>query len=186
MARWDRQHLGSPETQVQSPTQHSGLRNQHCHSCGLGCNCSLHLGPDSGTPYAAKKDKKKKKKGLLTYNNVMHRLNLELNDFFEVINNFQTNRLYFEMLVLRGRNVIIILQWPYYMYDFLLGTWKQFIQEKYNQASGGIFWEGLKGGCSYPTGNINPTINASLNDSAQPLFRTSLGWLLAWVDRGGK
>lgn len=116
----------------------------------------------------------------------MHRLNLELNDFFEVINNFQTNRLYFEMLVLRGRNVIIILQWPYYMYDFLLGTWKQFIQEKYNQASGGIFWEGLKGGCSYPTGNINPTINASLNDSAQPLFRTSLGWLLAWVDRGGK
>lgn len=53
---------------------------------------------------------KRKKKGLLTYNNVMHRLNLELNDFFEVINNFQTNRLYFEMLVLRGRNVIIILQ----------------------------------------------------------------------------
>lgn len=79
---------------------------------------------------------------------MIYRLNLELNDSFEIINNFQTNRINIKTLVLRGRN-IIILQWSHYMYDFLLGTWKQFIQRKVKpglrrsllrRPEGGLFW----------------------------------------------
>ena len=33
----------------------------HCHSCGLGSNCSLDLTPGLGTPYAMGHPKKKKK-----------------------------------------------------------------------------------------------------------------------------
>ena len=45
MAQWDWWHLGSTRTQVQSPTQHSGLRIWCCRSCGLGRNCSSDVIP---------------------------------------------------------------------------------------------------------------------------------------------
>ena len=56
----DQKHLWSTGTQVQSPAQHSGLRIWCCHSCGVGCNCSLDLIPDLETPYAKRWPKKKK------------------------------------------------------------------------------------------------------------------------------
>ena len=50
--QWDRRHLGSIGTQVQSLAHNSGLRMQHCHSCSLGGNCGSDLIPGLGTPYA--------------------------------------------------------------------------------------------------------------------------------------
>ena len=41
---------------------HSGLRIGCCCSWGLGCNCGLDLIPGLGSPYAAGRPKKKKKK----------------------------------------------------------------------------------------------------------------------------
>ena len=61
MVQWDRQHLGSPGMQVNSLTQHSGLRIWHFHSCSLGCNCGSYRIPGQGTPYAMEQSKKKKK-----------------------------------------------------------------------------------------------------------------------------
>ena len=64
----DQGHSGSDGTQVRSPAQHSGLRSQHCCTCGLGRNWQLWLGSDP-CPWncighgVAKKRKKKKKKG---------------------------------------------------------------------------------------------------------------------------
>ena len=43
MAQQDQQHLGSPQTQVQSPAWYSGLRIQHCCSCCLGRSWDLDL-----------------------------------------------------------------------------------------------------------------------------------------------
>ena len=37
---------------VQSPTWYSGLRIQHCHNCGIGCDCSSDLILGLGAPYA--------------------------------------------------------------------------------------------------------------------------------------
>ena len=59
VARWDWQHLGSTGMQVRSPAQHSGLRIQCCHSCGIGCTWGLDLIPDPGTPYASRWPKRK-------------------------------------------------------------------------------------------------------------------------------
>ena len=56
--------LCSTGMQVRSPAQHSGLRFQHCHSCGIGCNCGSDMIPGLGTPYAVgwpEKEKKNKK-----------------------------------------------------------------------------------------------------------------------------
>ena len=39
----------------------SGLRIQHCHSCGLGCNCSSDLTPGLEAPQAVGRLKKGKK-----------------------------------------------------------------------------------------------------------------------------
>ena len=50
LVQWDRQCLGSAETQVWSPAQHSGLRIRHCRSCGLVYNYGLDLIPELGTP----------------------------------------------------------------------------------------------------------------------------------------
>ena len=47
--------------QVQSSTQHSGLRIWQCHSCGLGHNDSSDLIPVPGTPYGSREIKKGKK-----------------------------------------------------------------------------------------------------------------------------
>ena len=47
-------------TQVRSLALHSGLRIQHCCSCGIGCNSSLDPFPGMGTPYALGQPKKKK------------------------------------------------------------------------------------------------------------------------------
>ena len=44
------------------PGGHSRLRIRCCHSCSVGCNCSLDLIPGLGTPYAMGSQKKKKKK----------------------------------------------------------------------------------------------------------------------------
>ena len=49
--------------QVQSPTQHSGLRIRCGHNFGLGHNCGSDLLPGPGTPYASGQPKFKKKKG---------------------------------------------------------------------------------------------------------------------------
>ena len=57
----DWQPLGSTGMQVRSLAQHSGLRIQHCHSCGLGCDCSLDLIPGLGPPYAMGRPKMKNK-----------------------------------------------------------------------------------------------------------------------------
>ena len=54
------QYLCSTRMQVQSLPLLSGSRIQHCHSCGLGQNCSLDLIPGLGTPYAAGQPKKLK------------------------------------------------------------------------------------------------------------------------------
>ena len=59
MAQQNGPHLGSAGTHVPSLAQHSGLRIQCCHSFGLGCSSDLILDP--GTPYAAKKERKKKR-----------------------------------------------------------------------------------------------------------------------------
>ena len=62
VARRDPHHLGSAGAQVQSLAWLSGLRIQCCCSCGLGCNYSSDLIPGWGTPYAAGRPKKGKKK----------------------------------------------------------------------------------------------------------------------------
>ena len=51
--------LGSTGLNVRSPAQHSGLRIQHCCSCGLGRDCGLDLVPGLGTPYAVGQPKMK-------------------------------------------------------------------------------------------------------------------------------
>ena len=56
------QHLWSTGTPVRSPVLHSGLGIQHCHSYGLGQDCSSDLIPGLGTPYATGQPKMKKKK----------------------------------------------------------------------------------------------------------------------------
>ena len=48
--------------QVWSLAWHRELRIQCYHTCGVGCNCSSDLISGSGTPYAAGRPKKKKKK----------------------------------------------------------------------------------------------------------------------------
>ena len=45
---------------VQSLAQCSGLRSQHCHSCGIGCSYSSDLIPGLGTPICLGCDQKKK------------------------------------------------------------------------------------------------------------------------------
>ena len=55
-------HLGSTGARVQSLAQHSGLRIQCCHSCGIGHKCSSDLIPSLGTPYADGQPKEKEKK----------------------------------------------------------------------------------------------------------------------------
>ena len=46
-----------------SLAQHRGLiRILSCHSCSLGCNCSLDLTPGLGISYATEQPRKKKKK----------------------------------------------------------------------------------------------------------------------------
>ena len=65
VVQWDWWCLGSKETQVQSPGQHSGLRTQHYCSSDLGLDCGSDLIPSPGASYATgwpKKKKKKKKK----------------------------------------------------------------------------------------------------------------------------
>ena len=62
VAQWDRWHLCSARTQVQSPAQHSSLRILHCHSCGVGCRCSWDLICGLGTPSSLGQPKKKKRK----------------------------------------------------------------------------------------------------------------------------
>ena len=46
--------------QVRFWAWHSGLRIQHCHSCGLGRNCGSDLMPGPGAPYAVGWPKKEK------------------------------------------------------------------------------------------------------------------------------
>jgi len=52
--------LGSAGTQVPPPARHSGLRIQHCHSCGLGLDCDSDLIPCLRTLYAVDWPKKEK------------------------------------------------------------------------------------------------------------------------------
>lgn len=52
MAQGNRQRLGSTETRVQSPAQHSGLRIRHCPQLQLRSSLGSDLFPDPGTPYA--------------------------------------------------------------------------------------------------------------------------------------
>ena len=61
VAQWDWQHLGSAGMWVPSPAQHSGVRIQHCHSCGVGQDCSLDLIPGLGAPHAMGQSKNGKK-----------------------------------------------------------------------------------------------------------------------------
>ena len=72
MAQWDRHCLGSTGTQVQSLTQHSGLRIWCCRSHGLGYSYGLDLIPGRRTPYATEQPKKKKK--LMIYFNANYKL----------------------------------------------------------------------------------------------------------------
>ena len=44
------------------PLGHSGLHICHCRSHSLGHNCSLHLIPGLGSPYASGQPEKKEKK----------------------------------------------------------------------------------------------------------------------------
>ena len=68
-------HLESAGKQVQSPAWHSGLRIQHCRSCGLGHDCSLDLIPGLGTPYASGRPKmvvvKEASKSLFSFGNCL-------------------------------------------------------------------------------------------------------------------
>ena len=52
MVQWNQQSLCSAGTQIQSLAWYSGLRIQHCHSCGIGCSCGSDLIPGPGIPYA--------------------------------------------------------------------------------------------------------------------------------------
>ena len=77
VAQPDGQRLGSPETRVQSPAQHSGLRIQHGCSFSLGGSCSSDLIPGLGTSCAAglpKKIKKKKENGLRRVHTILFHL----------------------------------------------------------------------------------------------------------------
>ena len=65
MAKLDQWYLWSTGTQVQSPSQQSDLRIQHCSTCGIGLNCSLDLIPGPGTPYAQGWKKRKKNKRIM-------------------------------------------------------------------------------------------------------------------------
>ena len=67
VAQENRQHLGSTGTQVPSPPWCNELRIQHCHSCGLGYNCSFDLTPGPGTPCATGQPKKRKKRKLQNF-----------------------------------------------------------------------------------------------------------------------
>ena len=60
--QWDWQCLRSTGMQVRSLAQHSGLRIQSCHSCGLCYSYNSDLIPSLGTPCAKGQSKKKKKK----------------------------------------------------------------------------------------------------------------------------
>ena len=44
--------LIAAEAQVRSPAGHSGLKDQCCCSCGIGCKCGSDLILGSGTPHA--------------------------------------------------------------------------------------------------------------------------------------
>lgn len=59
VAQWDQQCLCSTRTQVQSPAQHSGLKDLACHN--EGHNCGSDLIPAAGTPYATGWPKKRNK-----------------------------------------------------------------------------------------------------------------------------
>ena len=50
------------EAWVLSPTQHSGLKDWLCHSCGIGCSCSSDSVPGLGTSIFRVQPKKKEKK----------------------------------------------------------------------------------------------------------------------------
>ena len=72
MAQWVKNltavALVAAEAWVQSPTQCSGLKIQHCHSCVVGHSCSLDSLLARELPYAlsvAIKKKRKKEKRIL-------------------------------------------------------------------------------------------------------------------------
>ena len=62
VAQQDRQCLGSTGMQVQSPAQHSGLRIQHCRSCGLGLRPWLGSDPWPKNSICCSRAKKRKEK----------------------------------------------------------------------------------------------------------------------------
>ena len=62
--QWD-QCLWRAGMQVWSLAWYSGLGIQYCHSCGIGCNCGLHLIPGLGIPYASGRPKKQRRKRVL-------------------------------------------------------------------------------------------------------------------------
>ena len=62
IAQRDRWCLGSNGIQAWFPARHSGLRIQHCCSCGLGHNYRSDLILGLGTPLASGWPKKKKQK----------------------------------------------------------------------------------------------------------------------------
>ena len=61
----------SLQQQVQSPAKPSGLRIQHCCSCGIGCS-SLAIVPGPGNPYAIGWPKKTQTKNKLQVHKCWH------------------------------------------------------------------------------------------------------------------
>ena len=61
MAQQGQRCLWSASTRVGSPAWSSGLKDQHCPSCGVGGNCGLDQIPGPGIPYAMGQPKKQKK-----------------------------------------------------------------------------------------------------------------------------
>ena len=51
------------EVQPPSPAQFSGLRIWHCHSCGVGCNCSSDSIPGLGLSMCRGGEERKIKEG---------------------------------------------------------------------------------------------------------------------------
>ena len=59
MVQWDWWHLCSTRTEVQSPAQHSGLKDLVCLSCGIGGNCGSDLARELHVPQGGQKRKNK-------------------------------------------------------------------------------------------------------------------------------